>query len=178
MGMDSITKLLLGSLAGSAIGAIGGNGQNMQSFKGKGAIDPSNMMLENKNLLEQYLGALMGDAANPTSVDTTIKPIPAYVGGSLPMPIGITAMDDNRLNPSLRSKPGLDIGRRSLGTGTMPNDPQARVPPENRLGAVPRPNVGHASAAPGSPDAMAAEAGDDDQSKLLASLQLLGFGNG
>lgn len=126
--------LLASVLGGQAIsGALAPNGQELQSFGGSGDTDPKAMLSEGRGLLGDMLTSLMNDAARPVNLKTTVNPLPSFVGGGLPMPISAPGMDANRLNPELRSTPGLSIPRRRLTRGQV-DFPSggSQVPPENR----------------------------------------------
>lgn len=151
MGMDPATiALLAGTIGSSAMGSIfAPNGQQLESFHNREGIDPGQMLSEGKGLISDLLGSLIDDANSPTTIHTTVKPLPSFAGGGLPMAIGAPGRDDNQMNPDLRTTPGLNIPKRSLsggngsqnrqrdpgdGTGTSTPDPNA----PGRV-AIPRP---------------------------------------
>lgn len=133
MGLDPASwALIAGMLGSSAIGGItAGDGQELDSFGGNFGIDPRTMMGESKGLLSDILGSLMEDAGSDTTIRTTVNPLPSFHGGALPMAISVPGMDANRLNPALRTTPGLKIPRRTLsgspysgGIVREPDDPK------------------------------------------------------
>lgn len=128
MGGDPATGALIAGMLGSSVlgGITAPQGQKLSSFAGDiNGGDPHELMRENKGLLDDYLGALISKANEPVTLHTTAKNLPSFKGGALPMQISVPGGDDNRMNPSLRTTPGMNIPRRRLGgvppaAGTFP----------------------------------------------------------
>lgn len=134
MGMSgSDMAMLIGMLGGSAIsGMTAPQGQKLTSFSGTGQTDPRNMLFQGKGMVEDYLGSLVDNAAEPTTIHTTVAPVAGFHGGPLPMALGLNAQDPNRLNPDLRTTPGFQMSKRRLGDGAQadaPPVPGDRFPP-------------------------------------------------
>lgn len=121
---------LTGALGGPLLGGLTApEGQELQTFEGTGATDPRNMMGETRGVISDLLTALLDEAAKPTTVKTTVNPLPSFAGGGLPMAIGAMGQDPNRLNPDLRTTPGFSMKRRRLTGGTDPaGGPVQRAP--------------------------------------------------
>ena len=137
MGMDPATiGMITAAIGGPMMGGLmAPEGQELQSFEGRGDLDPAKMMGEGRDMIGDLLSSLMDDAGKDVTMKTTVNPMPSFVGGSMPMPISAPGMDANRMNPALRTTPGLQIPRRRLtgGTGASPTDtglaPAQRTPP-------------------------------------------------
>lgn len=151
MGGDPATMEMVSILASSILGGVTApQGQKLRSFAGSGDTDPQTMAHEAKGLIGDFLGATMDRAAQPVTMNTTVNPLPNFVGGGLPMAIAAPGQDANRLNPALRTTPGITIPRRTLSdvstptggggipVGSNPNAPPSRGNPP-ATGTNPRP---------------------------------------
>lgn len=130
MGMTGGEGALLAAMLGSS--AIGGltapSGQELSSFEGVEGLDPRQMMGETKGMMGDLMQALTGLAGQDATINTTVNPLPSFTGSGLPMPISAGGMDPNRLNPDLRSKPGVTIPRRTLSQYTGGANPRNAPP--------------------------------------------------
>lgn len=132
--------MMLAMLGSSAIsGLMQPGAQEMDSFKGQAGIDPSVMLGEGKGMFGDVWSAMLDDLAQPTELKTTVNPLPGFKGGGLPMAIAAPGMDANRLNPELRSTPGMNIPRRTLTDATGEN---RRAQPRLTVGAGSNFNAG------------------------------------
>ena len=127
MGQAALPAALLGS---SAIGSIfAPEGQELSSFEGRGNTDinPVNYAQGLGQTLSSFLEMAMNEAAQPVTAQTTVAPLPSFGGGGLPFDIAVPAVDPNRLNASLRTKPGLSTeglyhpSPRPQGPGSEPD---------------------------------------------------------
>ncbi len=109
MAIDPSLAYIIAQLAGPMLaGAFGGSDQPRQSFEGKGAIDPSNLMRSNLGLATRMGQAITDHLAQPVSLPSAYAQTPgAYSGGGLPMPIGVSAEDPALANPALLTRPGM-----------------------------------------------------------------------
>jgi hypothetical protein len=149
MGMDPATIALAASVIGPALGGLFGGltapeGQELESFRNDQGIDPRTMMGESKNLISDYLEAVMGDAAKPVNLRTTIAPLPSFHGGALPMAIAAPGMDPNRLDPSRQSSEGFTMNRRRLSEANGGSNVYSPSPDAIPTGREAQPRVGGA----------------------------------
>lgn len=151
MGMDPLTLGMIGMLGSSALGGITApEGQKMKSFDRTRGLDPTTMLGEGKGMFGDVMGSAIDNANQDITLRTTVNPLPSFVGGALPMAISAPGMDANRLNPALRTTPGMGIPKRRLTPGpgmTAPGTP-GRV--DTGRTAVPRSRAAMpANSAPG-----------------------------
>lgn len=137
MGAAALPIAMMAS--GALQGMLTPSPQEMDSFKGMEGIDPSQMLGEGKGMFSDVWGAMLDDLNQPTELKTTVNPLPSFKGGGLPMAISAPGMDANRLNPALRSTPGMNIPRRTLTDATGEN---RRAQPRLTVGAGSNFNAG------------------------------------
>lgn len=118
MGASKDMLDMIGLLGGGLLGGITApQGQKLQSFSGTGGTDPVRMGHDVEGLLSDFLTSTMDRAAEPVTMKTTVNPLPNFTGGGLPFTIAAPGQDANRLNPALRTTPGVTIPRRALSGG-------------------------------------------------------------
>lgn len=149
---------LLAILGGDAISGITApRPQYRQSFAGT-AMDPTKLGGSIKDALTSYLGETEDRAHAGTNIDTTVNPLPSFVGGGLPMTIAAPGMDARRLQ------------RRSLSpdTASITRDPNA--PPGVKIPVPTSPQSNEFAQTDGQ-QVNGGSGGDADQA--LAALQLI-----
>jgi len=135
MGMDPSSAALMAAILGGSVlgGVTAPQGQKLQSFAGHGSeLDPRTMSREAKEMIQAHLSELTRHAAEPVNFETTVNPLPSFVGGGLPMGISAPGMDRNRLSLSTGS-----LSRRRLPPevgGSAPGAPPVMMqPPPNKF---------------------------------------------
>lgn len=102
---------MIGSVAGPTLASLfAPEGQEIQSFRGHGSIDPVNM-LHNVNTLLGRIGNVVTDrAAQPISLGrgAIVQQPTAFTGGGLPFPIGLSGVDPALSDPSILTLPGIE----------------------------------------------------------------------
>jgi hypothetical protein len=142
MGMTGAEGAMIAAMLGSSVlgGIMAPEGQELTSFEGIPGADPAVMFGEAKGQIGDYLGALLKLAGEPVTLNTSVAPLPAFRGGSLPMSIAAPAQDPNRTNVSRRSVPGVEIPRRTLSeVDPTPGAFRRRTPNSTDTGRSPRP---------------------------------------
>ena len=101
--------MMIGSIAGPSLAAMfAPDGQELNSFEGKGQISPVAMMSQTNALMNALGKALTSRAMTPISLASSVVQQPgAYTGGGLPFPIGNVATDPALANPSLLNLQGM-----------------------------------------------------------------------
>jgi hypothetical protein len=139
MGADPVTTGLLlgGSLGGPILSALfAPEGQEIQSFEGKGTLDPVAMMTTVQRLMENLGAGIAERAASPISLPSSYVQTPtAFTGGGLPFPIGVSAEDPALANPSLMGLQGMGqfqdlFSDAGLGRYTGPGGDESPPPPD------------------------------------------------
>lgn len=166
-GIALISAMLGSSLIG---GLTAPQGQQLQSFEGKGGNDPNQMMGETKGLMMDYLNTLIDTANSPAKINTTVNPLPSFKGGALPMAIAAPGMDANRLNPELRSKePAAIMPKRRLSGSLDPSSGIVPTAPTPGTGGAPPPGQGQQPYVGEGPDPNDPNAADAAINLLLGS---------
>lgn len=128
--MDPGTALLLSSLIGSGMGFMGGlfgggGDQEMSSFEGKGNLSPAARLAEALKLIQKLAPAFLGEAARPVKLRSSyVQQPPAFTGGGLPMPIGVTGVDPALVDDDFLKLPGFSFDAEGVmgGIGGSPED--------------------------------------------------------
>lgn len=170
---------IIATLGGDAIaGLTTPRPQYRQSFAGTD-MDPTKLGSSIKGMLDTYMGETQDRAHSDSTIDTTVNPLPAMMGGGLPMTIAAPGMDQRR------------IQRRTLPTGgptlsrdpSQPAAPGIKIPVPSMMG--PQTNTGINGGQPniirdgpgadGSPITLSPTGGGggSDSDQALAALQLI-----
>jgi hypothetical protein len=129
MGAAFTNPLVLSTIIQGALGLtggiLGGDGQELSSFEGQGAIDPATMM---KNILgktEMAYSDARDRASSPINLPSSyVQQPPTFTGGGLPMPIGVSGRDPALDNPALKGMDALGV----IGGATTNTTPISRNP--------------------------------------------------
>lgn len=126
---------------GLAGGLFGGNSQNpyqtRNSFEGHGTNDPNVMLSGGVGKTNDAIDAIIAQLGQGVSLPGAVAQTPmAFSGGGLPMAIGVNGVDPALADPSILSRPGVQM-RGSGGSNGGLNTNQGT--PANPKYAVPRP---------------------------------------
>lgn len=141
-------------LAGSVLaGMAAPQGQKLKSFEGS-ATDPRDMSHNAKELINMYLSQTEDNVAKGTHFDTTVNPLPSFVGKGLPMTIGAPGQDLRRIPRRTLAPPAGPVTK-------LPDTPTDGEPPPTLHGT-------------GTPSGMIAGlTGGEGMDQAAAALELL-----
>jgi hypothetical protein len=129
----------LSGLGGALTGGDQPEATPMGSFEGSGATDP---IYAHRELLASLRGgrnALEELLSSPISLPSAFaQQLPAFSGGGLPMPIGVTGVDPALRNPGMLTRKGINIDLDEGGEfgGSVVRRAQRRVPTADEMGAA------------------------------------------
>ena len=128
MALDPFTALLIASAVSGGVGALaggGGGGQERRPFTGPN-VDPEELLGSLTGSLTDLKGSLVNRANEGVQLRSpTVAQTPGSIrGGSLPFEIGLSGQDPAAFDPSLLSRPGLDIPTMPDATPSLVDTPE------------------------------------------------------